>query len=306
MISFSPLREDLIQNISSELTVGSEGDFLLSYLGDLCADVDESFDVAICLCHGTLLCRRVFDGVYEFTLPYPYRPDADTEAALTALEEYARTEEIPLVLTDLCEEDLEALCDRYLHPRVHTLPGEEGEPPLYLIEVITEAMTVEETPTLYGDGVTLTAPNRKDITPYARLCRDEEILALWGYDFREDYPDATDEDLFALTEREFALGLTLPFFIYYHDTFVGEALLYAFDGRGGAECAIRILPEYRRLGIAKETLATLCDYARNTLKMIYLEGACRIQNLPSRALLDHTMPLLSECDGIRRYRLPLS
>lgn len=306
MISFSPLSESFIQNATSELKRGSEGDFLLSYLYDLCADTDESFSVAVCLCHGTLLCRRCFDGAYEFTLPYPYRDGADTEAALCALEEYARLQEIPLVYTDLCVDDLDALCERYMHPRVHALPIEDGDTPLYLLEVLTEAMSIEHVPTLRGESVTLRAPQREDMSAYGRLCRDDSILAVWGYDFREDYPDATDEDLFTLTERDFQQGTTLPFFIYYCDRFVGEALLYAFDGRGGAECAIRILPEYRRRGIARETLSILLSYARDTLHLSYLDGACRESNEPSRALLESTMTPYTERDGILRYRTDLS
>ncbi len=306
MISFSPLSEDFIKNATSELKSGSEGDFLLSYLSDLCGDMDESFSVGVCLCQGTMLCRRCFDGAYEFTLPYPYRADADTEAALCALEEYARIQEIPLVYTDLCEDDLDALCERYMHPRVHAIPTEEGEAPLYLLEVITEAMCVEEIPTLKGDTVTLCAPKKEDLCAYGRLCRDEDILAVWGYDFHEDYPNATDEDLITMAEREFERGLSLPFFIYDRDCFVGEALLYAFDGRGGAECAIRILPEYRRRGIAKQTLSLLSSYARYTLRLSYLDGACKESNSPSRALLDSTMLPRTERDGILRYRKLLS
>jgi RimJ/RimL family protein N-acetyltransferase len=215
------------------------------------------------------------------------------------------TEELPLVLSDLCEEDLDALCERYRHPRVHSLPAEEDERALYWIEVLTEAMFVETIPTLHGKRLTLRATSEKDLDAYARLCRDEQILAVWGYDFREDYPRATDRDLLTLTEQEFSRGITLPFFIYIGNTFVGEALLYAFDGRGGAEFAVRILPEHRRLGIAKEAIHVLCTYAREELKLSYLDGACRITNLPSRALLDHTMPFLRESDGIRRHRLPL-
>ena len=306
MISFTPLSDRFINDKTSELQSGSEGDFLLSYLWQLLEDTDESFSVAVSLAYGTLLCRRCFEGVYEFTLPYPYRNGADTEAALCALEEYARLEEIPLVLADLCAEDLDVLCERYTHPRVHALPFEEGETPLYILQVMTEAMLSEQIPTLATSRITLRAPQREDIPLYARLCRDEEILPLWGYDFRADYPDATDEDLFMLTEQERERGLTIPFFIYTGDAFVGEALLYAFDGRGGAECAVRLLPEHRRRGIATEAVSLLIRYAKETLRMYYLDAVCHRENAPSRALFSAIAPLHSEQGERCRYRISLS
>lgn len=303
MIRFTPLSSEYLESVTSELHRGSEGDFLCAYLADLCADTDDDFSVAVCLAHGTLLCRRAFSGEYEFTLPYPYLGDADTESALLALEEYARREELPLVYADLTAEDLDALTERYSHPRVHTVPMDDGGEPLYLLEVVTEAMCVEQLPTLTDGELTLRAPDPADLDAYGRLCRDESILAVWGYDFREDYPDATDADLYELTMREFSLGTTLPFFIYYKDAFVGEALLYAFDGRGSAECAIRILPEARRKGIAARTLALIRHYAFDTLGMYRIEGACREQNFPSRALLDRTMTFIDRKDGCLRYHL---
>ena len=288
MISFREITEDCINFFKKELEHSSEQEFLLSYLLGLAEEMDEDFSVAVCLSHGAFFTRRTFGGVYEFTLPYPCLDGFCMESALSALEEYAKRQEIPLVLCDLTEEDLDLLVDRYAHPSIDAICP-DGDVPLYRLEVVTEAMALEELPTLVGDRITLTAPDEKDTVAYGRLCRDEEMIALWGYDFREDMPDATDADLFFECTREFRSGRTVPFFIYARGAFVGEALLYGFDGRGGAEFAIRILPEHRRMGYAKETLSLLFDFAFGALGMSYLDGSCLPANTASRALLLGTM-----------------
>lgn len=288
MISFREITEECIEFFTKELEGSSERDFILEYLKELAEEMDEDFSVAVCLSHGAFFTRRAFGGIYEFTLPFPCLDGFCMESALSALEEYAKRQEIPLVLCDLTEEDLELLVERYTHPSIDAVCPDD-DVPLYRLEVVTEAMTLTEIPTLVGDRVTLTAPDEKDTEPYGRLCRDEEVIALWGYDFREDMPNATDADLFFECTREFRSGRTIPFFVYAHGHFVGEALLYGFDGRGGAECAIRILPEHRRLGYAKETLSLLYDFAFDTLGMHYLDGSCLSANTASRALLLGTM-----------------
>ena len=290
MISFREITEECIQFFAKELEHSHRRDFILDYLASLSEETDEDFSVAVCLSHGALFTRRAFRGVYEFTLPYPCLDGFHFENALLALENYAKREEIPLVLCDLTEDDLELLTERYTHPSIDAVCPDE-DVPLYRLEVVTEAMSLEKIPTLVGDRVTLTAPDERDTESYANLCRDEETIALWGYDFREDMPNATDADLFHECVQEFRYGRTIPFFVYADNRFVGEALMYAFDGRGGAECAIRILPEYRRRGYAKAALSLLFDFGLQALGLCYLDGRCLAKNTASRALLLETMSL---------------
>lgn len=292
MISFREITEECIQSFAKALENSPERNFILDYLHDLCEEGDEDFSVAVCLSHGALYTRRAFRGLYEFTLPYPCLDSFCFESALSALEEYAKREELPLVLCDLTEDDLELLTERYTHPSIDAVCPDE-DVPLYRLEAVTEAMTLEQIPTLVGDTVTLTAPNASDTERYGALCRDEETIALWGYDFREDMPHATDADLFCECMREFQGGRTIPFFIYASDRFVGEVVTYGFDGRGGAEFAVRILPEYRRRGYAKAALSLLFDFAFHTLGMSYLDGRCLTKNTASRSLLLGSMSLRS-------------
>ena len=298
MISFREITEECIEFFAKELTSSPEKDFILEYLSDLSCETDEDVSVAVCLAHGAFYTRRAFSGVYEFTLPYPVFDDYDPELALAALESYAMREELPLVLCDLTEEDLEGLAERYTHPSIDSLCPDE-EVPLYRLEVVTEPMTLEEIPTLTQNGITLTAPSEADTAAYGALCRDEETIALWGYDFREDMPDATDEDLLFECVREFRCGRTIPFFVYHEERFLGEAVMYAFDGRGGAEFAVRILREERRRGYAGRVLSLLFDYAFGTLGLSSLWGRCLPSNAASRAMLASTMsPAPSDSESL--------
>jgi RimJ/RimL family protein N-acetyltransferase len=62
-------------------------------------------------------------------------------------------------------------------------------------------------------------------------------------------------------ENEYQRGVAVSFAVRYEGRFIGEAILYSFDLHGGAQSAVRIIPEYRRKGLATGALALLSKIA---------------------------------------------
>ena len=77
----------------------------------------------------------------------------------------------------------------------------------------------------------------------------------------------------SVAKNERAIGTAISFAILHGDEFVGEAALYAFDCRGGAEMAIRVLPEYQGKGYSGDALTALFEVCRRIgLIRLYAEA----------------------------------
>ena len=268
-------------------------DFLLTIIEE-----GEEVDIAVAFSHGTLISRRFFGEGYEFTYPMALGADASGDAALCEIEEYCRRHELPLVYCDLLREECDALKERYRFSREECFDlGEDGdEEMIYRLTVENECSMLDQIPTLSDGVLTLRALCEEDVLSYALLCRDEEILAVWGFDYRESMPDITDRDFYEMANEEFSSGVSITFAISLGERFVGEAVLYAFDGKGGAEFSIRILQGYRRTGYARRALSILFDFCENELALRHLDGVCLATNAPSRAMMGEAMSFLGDRD----------
>ena len=131
---------------------------------------------------------------------------------------------------------------------------------------------------------------------YAELCKNQNVNKYWGYDYLDDVTDPNDEYFFDNAEREFACGIAAAMAIRVGGKFVGESTIYAFDGKGGAEFALRILPEWQGRGIGTETVrATVLAASR--LGLVRLRAEVMSENLPSVAMLKKVSDSYTERDG---------
>ena len=78
--------------------------------------------------------------------------------------------------------------------------------------------------------------------------------------------------------------------------FIGEATLYAFDGKGGAEFAIRLLPAYHGRGLGTEAVLAIMDAARK-IGLIRLRAKIMRENLSSISMLRKVTDTSFEEDG---------
>lgn len=245
---------------------------------------DGSLEVAVSAAHGCVL-LRIFDAEYLFPYPIALTDTADALSAADEIRLYSIKEEIPLVFIDVPSEELSGLLSLFRHTAID---AEDFERDSYTVRVESEIGKLEEIPSLNEGEVSLDALCGADMKDYARLSSDKKLNEYWGYDYTADAPDADDEYFIRTAYEEFARETALPLAVRYGGKFVGEAVIYAPDLQGGAECAIRLLPEYQGRGIGSLSLALLIKMAEK-IGLLSLHARVMRENKASIALFGKYM-----------------
>ena len=155
----------------------------------------EDIEIALCITDGCLAVR-VFDmGRYLFPFPFELDgADPDISSALEGVVSYCIKEEVPIVFTDVPADACAIFASLgYKHiemKREGVAPSPEEQ--TYRVRLLTECTELCELPCVKGDRLTLDALTEGDVADYAELSRDESSIAVWGYDYRDDAPDAQD------------------------------------------------------------------------------------------------------------------
>jgi len=311
MISFKPLCEDNIDALTNSLVAGLPEDsmqevseIVISLLAMSDAAAEDGYDLsyALTMSHGCLLVR-VFDmGRYLFLYPFAVAEDASVQFAILAVAEYARREEIPLVFSDVPAEELSS----FVGFRHMDIDSEDAECESYRITVKTECQLLDEIPEEVCGRVNLNAITEADMADYARLCKDEEINKYWGYDYSADVKNPTDDYFLSQAQLDFARGVALSLAIREGEceAFCGEAVIYAFDGRGGAEFAVRLLKEYQGRGLGRAAVLAVQALARK-IGLVRLYARVKEENAPSLAMLCGVMPAVDELRDEKYYEITL-
>lgn len=251
----------------------------------------ETDDLAIAFYEGCPIKRIYKDGVYSFSYT--------SQSAIETLREYVRKEEIPLRLTGVPKDALGELLVRFRHADVD---AEDTERSFYRVSIKSEAELIDAVPTVECDGVVLSALTPSDVADYARLCRDGDTNKYWGYDYKDDVPLPSDEYFYESAMQDFCRGSAISFAVRYSGSFIGEAVLYAFDLAGGAEIALRLLPEWCGRGLGSLSLeALLC--AAEGLGLITLRASVNKKNTVSLGLFSAFMDKESESDDCVNFIL---
>lgn len=304
MLSFKVLCEDNREETVNGLLSFFDGevrDEVSEIVDGMLSFSDEDTELAVTAFSGCIL-FRIFDmGRYIFPLPYEISKEADIRAAIYEIAEYAMRQEIGLVYTDVAPDMLPL----FSHFRHITLDKEGvDEDSSYRISVSTECELLSEFPGISDGEISLSALSEEDTEVYARLCRDEEIIKVWGYDYREDVKEASDAYFIENAFREFNLGISITLAVRRGEDFVGEATIYGFDGMGNAEIAIRILPEYRKEGVGSKALSLLIELARK-IGLVRLVAYVFSDNIPSVRMTEKYMVRLSEDGGRVKFSLDI-
>ncbi len=243
---------------------------------ELSDNLDDGCEYALSRYSGCLLIR-IYDGEYLFSYPIALEDSASEADAIEEIRRYAVKEEIPLTFCDVPSEALSMLLPLFRHSSVDAADT-EGE--YFTVRIATELSLIDEIPFAEEGELSLCALRVEDKEKYANLCRDEETNRYWGYNYRQDYPDADDGLFLEIAENELKSGAALALAVRYRGEFCGEAILYSFDLRGGAQCAVRILPEYRRRGLALGALKLLSGIAEG-MGLISISATVDSENIPS-------------------------
>ena len=259
------------------------------------SEEDEDVEVGICLAHGCVLVR-IFDmGRYSFVYPISVSEAADTGLALGEVRAYAVREEVPLVLTDIPREEVSVLLTAARHL---TIDSSDVDGEFYRAELMQECMLVEDVPSVSDGELELREISENDIPSMARLARSEEVNRYWGYDFREDAPNASDEYFYDCAMSDASRGQALTLAVRYGDEYIGEVVLHAFDYLGGAELGIRLLPEWQGRGLGARALELAFDVARS-IGLVRVWGSVMRENERSVSMLKKYMDVRSDGDVMR-------
>jgi len=261
---------------------------------------DGSLEVAVSAAHGCML-LRIFDAEYLFPYPIALTDTADALAAADEIRLYSIKEEIPLTFIDVPSEELSGLLSLF---RYTAIEAEDFERDSYTVRTQSEIGRLDDIPSLSDGEISLNALSGADIKDYARLSNDKKLNKYWGYDYSDDAPDADDEYFIRTAYEEFTREVTLTLAVRYSEKFVGEAVIYAPDLQGGAECAIRLLPEYQGRGIGSIALALLIKMAEK-IGLSNLHARVMNENKASLALFEKQMQICERSKEFTEFYIDL-
>ena len=288
MILFYDLSENSAEAVLEKLPLPKSDalEIIESY-----ADADA--EVAVSGAFGCLIVRICDGGEYLFSYPYSLTESADESGAVEEVAQYAIREGLPLVFFDVPRDSLPVLLMGFRHADVDA-EGECAE--TYRVTIKSECMLIKNAPEVTSGAVTLRELRYEDRENYARICLDTDNNKYWGYDFRDDDPDADAEFFINSAINERKIGTAISFAVISDGEFVGEAALYAFDCRGGAEMAIRILPEFQGRGLSGDILTALFEICKS-IGLVRLYAEAFAENKPSVAFCSKYMERLSDDGG---------
>lgn len=255
------------------------------------SDFEYAFSVV-----GECLVVRIFDlGRYCFVFPAPLSDFADIDKALEESVRYAVLEEIEAVFIAVPFEQVSSFAR--IGYRHFNLDAESETAESYRVTLKNEIMLAEKFPVFADEKTEFSFLRESDAKDYARLCRDKDSEALFGYSVTEDYPDASDSTFIEICERELEYGTALTYAVRAEGKLVGELSLHNFDYKGGADIAIRILPEHRRLGHAGRALSLILDNF-SSLGLVRLYARVFNENSASLSLFSKRAEFMQKSEGV--------
>ena len=167
---------------------------------------------------------------------------------------------------------------------VRLLSGYDIEPENELSRYVTAI------PELRTSRLTLNAIGEADIPLYNELVLDERRNRWWGYD---DVAGLTEpihtSSFYDVARQDFENRLAINFAIRLDGQFIGEAVLYRFDYRGGAELGCRISRAYSGHGYGTEAFAAVAEWGLYALRLRRIFAKCFKENRASYRMLSSCM-----------------
>ena len=302
MISFKVLNSEN-QDAICKLFVKDLDEDAASALCELIYGIDtecDDLEYAVSVYESCLLVR-IFDmGRYLFVYPCELSDEANVRAAIDAVREYAMREEIPLLFVDTPGYALSEFSG-YRHMDID---ADDPDSLVYRVRIKTECELISEIPEVKGGRVELSPLCEEDVSVYAELCKDKNVNKYWGYDYSEDVSDPSDGYFFETAMTDFARGVAVTMAVRYAGEFAGEATIYAFDGMGGAEFAVRLLPAFRGKGLGGEATLAAMEAARH-IGLVRLYAKIMKENTASIAMMRKISDTYSEDENHEIFTVEL-
>ena len=149
---------------------------------------------------------------------------------------------------------------------------------------------VSAIPELKTARLTLSALTEADIPAYNALVLDGDRNRWWGYDDVAGLGGPVEErSFFEVARRDFENRLAANFAIRLDGKLIGEAVLYRFDFRGGAELGCRIDTAYAGHGYGTEAFAAVAEWALYKVHLTRVVAKCFKENEASYRMLSSCM-----------------
>lgn len=155
------------------------------------------------------------------------------------------------------------------------------------------------TASLQDGTLSITALREADRDDYERLCRDDEHNRLFEYYLTEPMHSAQKPAgyYFEKAKKAFEKKTSLSLALRLNGRFIGEAILFVFDGRGNAKLGWRLLTEYCNRGYGAAAFKLAGDYGLYGIGLSKITAYCHKENAASAAAIAHSMTKTGEDDG---------
>lgn len=163
--------------------------------------------------------------------------------------------------------------------------------PKYRFEPQNELLRhVDAIPVLETERLTLSALTEADIPAYNALVLDGERNRWWGYDDVGGLGGpVTETSFFDVARWDFENRQAVNFAVRLDGQMIGEAVLYRFDCRGGAELGCRIDAAHAGHGYGTEAFAAVADWALYKVHLSRVVAKCYKENTASYKMLSSCM-----------------
>ena len=161
-------------------------------------------------------------------------------------------------------------------------------------------------PELKTERLTLSALTEEDIPAYNALVLDGERNRWWGYDDVGGLGGPVEErSFFEVAQRDFEARQAVNFAVRLDGKLIGEAVLYRFDCKGGAELGCRIDSAYAGHGYGTEAFAAVADWGLYKLQLNRVVAKCYKENEASYKMLSSCMRKKSEDETFFYFEKPV-
>ncbi len=149
---------------------------------------------------------------------------------------------------------------------------------------------VSAIPELKTERLTLSALTEADLPAYNALVLDGERNRWWGYDDVAGLGGPVETDSFLrVARRDFENRQAVNFAVRLDGALIGEAVLYRFDCRGGAELGCRIDSAYAGQGYGTEAFRAVAEWGLYQVQLSRVVAKCYKENQASYKMLSSCM-----------------
>ena len=145
--------------------------------------------------------------------------------------------------------------------------------------------------------MTLSAITEADIPAYNVLVLDGDRNRWWGYDDVGGLgAPVMERSFYDVAEHDFEKRLAVNFAVRLDGKLIGEAVLYNFDYRGGAELGCRIDKAYAGNGYGTEAFQAAAEWGLYQVNLSRVVAKCYRENEASYKMLSSCMRRSGEDD----------